>query len=466
MSGNLKSWLPKRFNQVSAFIARCLICFFEAGSLKSYGVLVEDLTKQTQMSFAMAGLILPLQHSLSYILAPVGTALANRFGYRTITVIGGFLAGLGYISNGIFPLSPIVLIIFCACIGCGYGIVYAPSFVFLKVNIPEDATFGIVQILTDQFIYIGICILPVLFDKFQDIYGTQGALLLFGGLNLHIVVAGVLMRPLSPSDENENRGNKDDQKNYTDSHGIIGAYEKDDELQPLGSSTLIQHGTPDGESATNELHGQSDFNPEDQLCGFYAYISVFNRNKSALFLTIIAFFHAFNISGWVLFLVPIGKEKGLLSSQAVLLSSVAGVGALFGRVLCIILFWKEVHNPFYYFGLSAIVQCLSFTCLALVGNNYTKLVIASFITGVPFGVFSAAIGSMCALKVSSSDFSRTVELVFVSVAVGTEIGGGVSGAVYDYSWSGVPVFLVIAASDLFLVFLSFVWWLWEENTTD
>ena len=53
--------------QVVAFASRCMVCFLQAGSLKSYGVLVEDLTRQANMSFTLTGLILPLQHSLAYL---------------------------------------------------------------------------------------------------------------------------------------------------------------------------------------------------------------------------------------------------------------------------------------------------------------------------------------------------------------------------------------------------------------
>lgn len=54
--------------QVVAFTARCLSCFMQGGSLKSYGVLVDSLTRQANMSFTLTGLILPLQQSLAYLL--------------------------------------------------------------------------------------------------------------------------------------------------------------------------------------------------------------------------------------------------------------------------------------------------------------------------------------------------------------------------------------------------------------
>ncbi|KAJ8027036.1 hypothetical protein HOLleu_32053 [Holothuria leucospilota] len=203
--------------------------------------------------------------------------------------------------------------------------------------------------------------------------------------------------------------------------------ETPDDRKALRANTLSGQGTSDEGAAINKLRDQADLNSSTEsygLCWYYCFIQ---RNKSVIFLIMTVLSTAFTSFGWILFLVPLGKEKGLVPSQAVLLSTVAGLGALFGRVWCVMLLWKKETRPFYYFGPPAFLQCLAFIFLSLIANDYFTLMVVSFLAGVPFGVTGAAVGGVCALKVSPSDFQTALALIFFCVMFGTEAGGGLCG---------------------------------------
>lgn len=51
----------------------------------------------------------------------------------------------------------------------------------------------------------------------------------------------------------------------------------------------------------------------------------------------------------------------------------------------------------------------------------------SFVSGMAFGEIGAGCSGLCALKTSKIDFRPALVMVFISFAVGNELGGGVSG---------------------------------------
>ncbi|PIK58444.1 putative monocarboxylate transporter 4 [Apostichopus japonicus] len=264
--------------------------------------------------------------------------------------------------------------------GIGFGSAWTSSIVILRNAFSDDATFGIIQTLTDQSSFIGMMILPVLFERLQELYGTRGALLLFGALNLHIIVASITLRP--------ERGQQVLQE---DRHNSDAALSK---VMPLIS----------------------------------VHWKVFVSNLSVPFLMIIACLFTFNLVGWALFAVTLGIEKGLSKSQAVFLSSFAGVGAIFGRLWCILLYYLKITTPFHFICIPALLECITFIILMLPDDNYVMLLTVSFVVGITFGLIGAAMGGLCSMKVPVEDFNPAVVLFFISVAMGNATGGGLSDA--------------------------------------
>ncbi|KAJ8027033.1 hypothetical protein HOLleu_32048 [Holothuria leucospilota] len=221
-------------------------------------------------------------------------------------------------------------------------------------------------------------ILPVVFDRFQCLFGTQGAFLLFGGLNFNILVAGVSLRTSAD-------------------HQLL---HNDDHHQEEGWSIRL-------------------------FLRYYWLVLV--RNPDIWFLCSTSFLHYFNMIGWALFLVSLGEELGYSRSRAVLLSSCGGFGALLGRVWTLILFFHNVHNPFQFFGIPALMQCASFIGIVFTRNMFYLSAIMTLVSGISFGTTGAATVGVCALKTSNEDFTTALTILFMICAFGNEIGGGVCG---------------------------------------
>lgn len=279
-------------------------------------------------------------------------------------------------------------------LGLGYGTALTSTAVYLKDTFNDEATYGIIQSLTDQFSFVGMMIMPIVFDKFQDLYGSQGALFLFGGLNFNIMVAGVILR------------------RRFDRMGIR-QHPHADDIHNVQEQPIRDSDNTDSDSGVMELLRQ------------FWVVPV--KNPVVCFLCTTTFFHFFNVVAWALFLVSLGEESGLSQSNAVLLASCGGFGALFGRFWSIILFSLKVTSPFQFFGIPALVQFVSLIGIAFTKKNFVLSLLMSFVSGMAFGAIGAGCSGVCALKTSKSDFRPALVVMFISLAVGNQLGGGLSG---------------------------------------
>ncbi|XP_071818659.1 monocarboxylate transporter 7-like isoform X2 [Apostichopus japonicus] len=452
---------------VAAITVRYLVYGLQGGSLKCNGVLVEGLTRQANISFTLTGLILSLQQSLAYLAAPLASVIYQRFGARVAVSCGGLLVAFGYIGNGVLPLHPILLFIFCCCAGIGFGIASTPTYMFLKEAFPDKTVFGIVQGIADQAQYVGVSILPVVFDKLQYAYGMQGALLLFAGINLNILVAAALLKPIRRSTIRESLAMKDSTVHDSEKEGGRSAMMNDSiERYVRNDTNKTETSSQSREKAGNSSPASSEeiqsSNHDDQSDSYYA---VLNRNRSLIFLMLVALSTSFSYFGWVLFLIPLGKEKGLTSEDAVLLSTFTGMGAFIGRVWSIILFVRRTKSPFQFFGMPCLLQSIMFFLLAKSPSDFYTLAGISFVTGICFGCTGSSVGGVCSLKVRESDFNKGIVLTFLPIALGTEVGGGVTGAVHDVTGSSEIVFLVLTGSSLYIVLMSIIWSVYEWYET-
>lgn len=203
----------------------------------------------------------------------------------------------------------------------------------------SDDIFGITVSLTDQFSFVGMMILPIVLDKFQDFYGLQGGIFLFGGLNLNIMVAGVVMKGHTG------------RKKIHQPHCVDDVHHEQE--QPICNLDHTESG--------------SGF-----VVLLYQYWLVLVMNSGIYLLCITALLHFFNVIAWALFLVSLGEESGLSQSNAVLLASCGGFGALFGRVWSIILFSLKVESPFQFFGIPALLQFVSLLGIVFIKDNFSS----------------------------------------------------------------------------------------------
>ncbi|XP_039762775.1 monocarboxylate transporter 12-B [Pararge aegeria] len=171
-----------------------MVQFWVAGLFKSYGVLyVEIMETFPDSSESVASWIPAALSTLCLALAPLSSALCEKYSCRLVVFIGGLFCATGlavsYFSTGLLHL----LLSFGVMTGIGGGLSTTPGIVIVSQYFDKHRAManGICVSGTAA----GSFVFPMLIEKLVDTYGLHGTVLLLGGGMLHVCVAACLYRP-------------------------------------------------------------------------------------------------------------------------------------------------------------------------------------------------------------------------------------------------------------------------------
>ncbi|XP_070558550.1 monocarboxylate transporter 13-like [Ptychodera flava] len=131
---------------------------------------------------------------MSWMIAPLASALATKYGHRKIVAAGSVICFVSVLMSS-FSRSMWQLIATVGFLnGIGYGLIHSPATSFVGFYFKRR------QAIATGLAYTGIgfgsMALPPLFQYWISLYGWNGALLLFAGLSANLCVAASLMRPV------------------------------------------------------------------------------------------------------------------------------------------------------------------------------------------------------------------------------------------------------------------------------
>uniref|UniRef100_A0AAG5D144 Major facilitator superfamily (MFS) profile domain-containing protein n=1 Tax=Anopheles atroparvus TaxID=41427 RepID=A0AAG5D144_ANOAO len=169
--------------------------FWVAGLVKSYGVLyVEIMENFPNASATTASWIPAILSALCLVLAPLSSALCQRFSCRIVVIIGGVFCGLGltlsYFATSMYHL----LFTFGILTGIGGGLSTTPGIVIVSQYFEKHR--ALANGITISGTAAGSFVFPMLIERLIHLFGFHGTLLILGGCMLHVCVSGALYRPL------------------------------------------------------------------------------------------------------------------------------------------------------------------------------------------------------------------------------------------------------------------------------
>uniref|UniRef100_A0A182RYX3 MFS domain-containing protein n=1 Tax=Anopheles funestus TaxID=62324 RepID=A0A182RYX3_ANOFN len=176
--------------------------FWVAGLVKSYGVLyVEIMENFPNASATTASWIPAILSALCLVLAPLSSALCQRFSCRIVVIIGGVFCGLGltlsYFATSMYHL----LFTFGILTGIGGGLSTTPGIVIVSQYFEKHR--ALANGITISGTAAGSFVFPMLIERLIHLFGFHGTLLILGGCMLHVCVSGALYRPLEKKQELE-----------------------------------------------------------------------------------------------------------------------------------------------------------------------------------------------------------------------------------------------------------------------
>ncbi|CAH0602449.1 unnamed protein product [Chrysodeixis includens] len=171
-----------------------MVQFWVAGLFKSYGVLyVEIMETFPESSASIASWIPAALSTLCLALAPLSSALCEKYSCRLVVFIGGLFCATGlalsYFSTGLLHL----LLSFGVMTGIGGGLSTTPGIVIVSQYFDKHR--ALANGICVSGTAAGSFVFPMLIEKLVDMYGLHGTVLLLGGGMLHVCVSATLYRP-------------------------------------------------------------------------------------------------------------------------------------------------------------------------------------------------------------------------------------------------------------------------------
>ena len=201
--------------------------------------------------------------------------------------------------------------------------------------------------------------MPLLTQFLVDVYGCRGTLLILGGINLHSVVSGALLRPLT--------------QKLSDKQDV-------DNLKKEAQET---------KSDFKSIPMETENMEQDQWCHrdmcssliFYLDLKLF---QDVMFLTRMVYCvgYGYCLTGWLIYIVPFAVNIGIPPYQAAFLGTCGGIGTLLGNTLFPFMNRRFSNEHMLY--ITAVICCLALASNPLFASfhSYVGLVFSSAAFGL------------------------------------------------------------------------------------
>lgn len=415
--------------------------FLLSGSFRSNGVLLDDLVHKLNSSHSLVAWAFSIQSGIAFMAAPITRMLLKVFTYRQVAITGGLMVGAGYVYCGLFAVSIVQLFVGYIVSGIGHTLTILPSYLALQEQFWGH--FPTASSASTLFQFVGMSSLPLLVKVFEDAYGVNQSLLLFGAIMWHLVACGVALRVPHRLKNLPNVEESQREKEYHESESkeMSTKSEKDEE-----------------EEEKEEISPKNDITQQQTVVTRALWLHCFSSvavHRNFAFVLIFVMAACFCTSSWSIFLVSHGKAQGLTDEFAVLLTTAGGVGGLIGKVTGTVLFHFHKMNP-YVCCFPYVITGLAFLICALVRNAYVIFGF-TFVAGLTQGLSSCGMYGTVPMIVCKYHLPQAFALLSFSRGLTIQCSGLFSGLLHDAFGSTRYVFGFNALLCFLVSPLMFLW---------
>ncbi|XP_075973919.1 monocarboxylate transporter 14-like [Anticarsia gemmatalis] len=158
----------------------------------SFGLLYIEFLDEFQASKSTTAWIGSLFIAVPLLSGPVMSALVDRYGCRSMTILGGLISTLGFVLASISTTIEMMMITFGVIAGLGLGLVYVTAVVSIAYWFEKKRNLAVG--LGACGTGVGTFIYAPLTQYWIDEYGWRGTILLLSGTLLNLCVCGCIMR--------------------------------------------------------------------------------------------------------------------------------------------------------------------------------------------------------------------------------------------------------------------------------
>uniref|UniRef100_A0A3Q2P7P4 Monocarboxylate transporter 7 n=1 Tax=Fundulus heteroclitus TaxID=8078 RepID=A0A3Q2P7P4_FUNHE len=169
------------------------------GILKTLGVFLQDLMEEFKESNSRVSWVISISVFIFAFTAPLASLLSNRFGYRPVVMMGGFLMSLGMISSAFTTSINEMYITIGIISGFGFSLSFLPTVTILALYFSRRR--ALVTSIASSGESFAIFAFAPAFTRLKEDIGWRYCLLVLGVMQASVVAFGVLLRPISIESE-------------------------------------------------------------------------------------------------------------------------------------------------------------------------------------------------------------------------------------------------------------------------
>ncbi|XP_072026266.1 monocarboxylate transporter 11-like [Amphiura filiformis] len=373
--------------------------FLESGLVKSLGVLLPDLREHFSTETWVIGLAISSVPGFGAVACIISSGLGKLLSYRSIVFLCGSLASMGVII-GSMATSVSMLAMGLVVTGTFYG---AQAAAFASLPRYFDKYFDVVNGIAHAGLACGVMVMPLVTQFLLDVYGWRGTMLILGSLTAHIVVSGVLLRPVR------------------------------EETQDVCISSDLEEDTQ---------KGKQDSLITNVITAFDLHLFL---NIDFVSLTCIAAATGYYYTGWLIYLVPHAEDLGFSPYASSGLATFGGIGNLIGS--CIFPLLTKVLSQTKV--IIIVANILVFISLAVdpilsASHSYIGLTLASLVLNVGNALWGCCGCKEMSTVVAKDVYATALNWFYIGYALGSLCSGFLSGWLFDKYGNYTASFLFLS----------------------
>ncbi|XP_026870539.2 solute carrier family 16 member 6b isoform X1 [Electrophorus electricus] len=167
---------------------------FTYGIIKIFGIFLQDLTSHFAETNSRVSWVISICVFVMTFTAPLSTVLSNRFGYRPVVMLGGFLIALGTFATA-FTYSVTQMYVTVGLVsGLGYCLTFLPTVTVLSQYFSKRRSLVTAVASTGEC--FSLLVLAPAFSSLKDQVGWRRCLMVIALLQASVIVCGALLKPI------------------------------------------------------------------------------------------------------------------------------------------------------------------------------------------------------------------------------------------------------------------------------
>lgn len=179
----------------------------------SFGLLYIEFLDEFKTSKSMTAWIGSLFIAVPLLSGPVMSALVDRYGCRSMTILGGLVSALGFALASLSNTIEMMMITFGVIAGLGLGLVYVTAVVSIAYWFEKKRNLAVG--LGACGTGVGTFVYAPMTQYFIEEYGWRGTILLLSGTLLNLCVCGCVMRDPEWWIQEQKKQRSEDKSNYS-----------------------------------------------------------------------------------------------------------------------------------------------------------------------------------------------------------------------------------------------------------